>query len=273
MQEKQSTPRDAVQSRIVFYSIVGVILLILISIAVPDLSLIHRYPGAARTVSEINTMDTALRKVQGDAGVLQLGDIFDRDQLHEAIRRRAMQSAISRHEAAIEVYSAACYQLLRQGRNVVASLGNDPDTADLVDIFDRNAIERLHVGYLDIEEDPWDQAYRFYVGPWNQEAGPIPFRTFAIPTGIPGIGKPFDPDDDPHTVSVTVQDGTFTAGFPAPDTKSVYIWSLGRNGFDDQLHQQGDTWQYRADAEGEERGGGDDINNWDPARTWERFYN
>ena len=56
-------------------------------------------------------------------------------------------------------------------------------------------------------------------------------------------------------------------GYPAPEDMTMYIWSDGDSGECDQLF--GESYGQRGD---EYKGGGDDINNWDPEGGYERFY-
>ncbi|HOV61654.1 MAG TPA: hypothetical protein PK349_11430, partial [Candidatus Hydrogenedentes bacterium] len=67
-------------------------------------------------------------------------------------------------------------------------------------------------------------------------------------------------------------------GYPAETGKAVYIWSYGANLRNGQMVytraydlSAPRSW-YDAQEEGD-IGGGDDINNWDPGASWQRFYN
>ena len=70
------------------------------------------------------------------------------------------------------------------------------------------------------------------------------------PDGLPGDPKPDGKD-----------------GFPADDDATIYIWSWGGNLECDQLFGK-----FYGELGDEYKGGGDDINSWDPEGGYNRFY-
>ncbi|HQL96222.1 MAG TPA: hypothetical protein PL005_16225, partial [Candidatus Hydrogenedentes bacterium] len=67
-------------------------------------------------------------------------------------------------------------------------------------------------------------------------------------------------------------------GYPADPGKSAYVWSFGENANSGQMLYQvdytaNDPYSWFNIQDSADLGGGDDINNWDPSATWQRFYN
>lgn len=156
-----------------------------------------------------------------------------------------------------------------------------------VPLINKEILTKLGTNYMDLGADPWGQEYKIFPGPWktavNPSGGraPIPFRKFTT-EGARGARKDnyqidttIDPImqivDDPETWPEIV-------GYPADTGKAFYIWSFGENGNSSQMlylpdYPAGDTLSWYNAQTGEDIGGGDDVNNWDPAATWQRFYN
>jgi len=157
----------------------------------------------------------------------------------------------------IDAHSWVIYLLMWQGRN--ADL--PPDF-----VWKPGVRGKLAPSYWpELEEDPWNNTYRFYIGPWPDNV-PMHFRTYiGADTDNDGTPEPQKfPENEP--IPNTQQTGDGAYGAPAPRDLDVYIWSLGANGADDQgyITDPNDTTEYP--------GGGDDINNWDYRKGWTAFY-
>ena len=209
---------------------------------------------------------------------------------------------VTNFQKVTQIYTNVVYSLLTLGRNV---LTDDPGVANFVP---KEVITKLGTNYMDLGADPWGNDYQIFPGPWRvaSEPGnasnryPIIFRKFTVEKSDNGSARGARNDgylvytvDDSTTPGVEGDD--FMAsfgdivldvetwpniiGYPADTNKPVYIWSTGANLRSGQMiyraayNPQEDkrTW-YEVQDEGD-IGGGDDINNWDPGASWQRFYN
>lgn len=279
--------------------VVLAIISILATIVVPNVATYLRKAQATRAVSEITNMETALTKMIGDANRTELGQILNPSKVVETLAAvyqnrglglgagppgfEGVPRTAEQFNIAVDVYTNVFYALLRDGRGLLDGSATDPEFGFAYsDLLDQNAVRRMSIGYLDIGFDPWDNLYKIYPGPWPSREKPIPFRIFNQGTSgnLPGRASGGD------ILSVNYVDpdtnDTFLVGYPAPRSGSVFIWSLGANTISGQVLYDGAGYDipnrapetyYDQTQDPEFIAGGDDINNWDPSRSWERFYN
>ena len=192
-----------------------------------------------------------------------------------------------------EVYTDIFYRLLRQGKDATnplyASDPTDPDalykwtvtinavSTTLVFKLRPEVRQKLAATYLELQRDPWDNQYKFFVGPWPKGNSTVTTNTadnttwkkwpyFRCYRGVkPGTENIYIYDTaarlDEETNKVPgnpLQD--FLPGFPAAKDLPVYIFSWGENMQPDQGPSI-DT-----------KGGFDDINNWDSQAGWQGLY-
>lgn len=290
--------------------VVLAIISILATIVVPNVARYLRRAQATRALAEINSMETAFTKMITDADRSELGQLLNPSgvantlvNLYSAPGGGPLGSVpvtADQFQTAVNLYSRVFYALLRDGRGILDGTVDPELGVAYRDVVDVNAVRRLGLGYLEeLAFDPWENLYNIFPGPWPaRDYLPVPFRTFTQVTAgnstLPGRSSSLTGDrltvtyEDPDTLD------TFQAGFPAPRTKQVFIWSAGLNTVSGQAMYNCTAYPplvpnaSAADnypdtsigamynlglQEAELVPGGDDINNWDPARTWERFYN
>jgi len=163
-------------------------------------------------------------------------------------------------ERLIDLHTQAMYVLLRQGRN-----------AELPDEFvpQEGLLQKLGTSYMpNLETDPWDNLYRFYIGPWPNGV-PIQFRSYELDGYVAGLKNPKKYETDEVVIEGLPYKGDGGYGISAPRDKPIYIWSLGKNRQSDQGHFFTET---DVSIPPEYLGGGDDINNWDDRKGWKLFY-
>lgn len=208
--------------------------------------------------------------------------------------------------AAVELYTLVAYDLLNYGRNVLRGdtglQGVDlvyyqrfwPPVGSGTPLIDRDVLAKLGDQYMALGSDPWGNDYRFFAGPWrvhtnpNGTRAPIVFRKFTVEQSSGGSARGARDDgfvlDDARLLNAfgdiieSPETWPTKVGYPAETGKAVYIWSYGANLRSGQMVytraynlSAPRTW-YDAQEEGD-IGGGDDINNWDPGASWQRFYN
>ncbi len=267
--------------------VVMAIIAILASIVVPNVAKYIRKSRMTRALAEVKSIELALTGMLADA---------DRSSLHQLFNSEAVKNRIgdlSNINAALGLYTNAFYALLRTGRAALTDA--DPDIAG---ILDANVISRLGTSYLaDIRRDPWGNLYQIYPGPWpgrrmegNVDINPPIFRIYQVPPNdqnLPGSGGAARKDtltfsqrpDGDYRVIDEVTGQPIEIGFAAPRDMLAFIWSFGENMISGQAIYRntgytGDPSQYyRQEQDLIYMGGGDDINNWDSARSWERLYN
>lgn len=206
-------------------------------------------------------------------------------------------SGLTGFERVVNLYSDLVYDLLRYGRD---SLTIRPGIDGLVQ---KSCIVKMGTNYMDLGLDPWGNQYKVFPGPWKYtvpEGGtaadrfPIVFRKFSVEMG-PNAGTArarsdnFILRDMPNNVDwlsnffgdlvTDIETWPDYVGFPADPGKSAYVWSFGENARSSQLlysdgYDMNDprSW-YMTAQDSADIGGGDDINNWDPSASWQRFYN
>ncbi len=250
---------------------------IVANIVVPNVAQYGKGP-MTKAIGEIQSTEMALTKLLADAQQTRPAGLFDVPALQEAQRATAAERGLSGMQAANEVYGTVFYALLHHGRNAPTFLAQDPTTRPLAEALDTATLQKLGPSYLDIADDPWGQPYQIYPGPWPAARGPNPFRTYLqlVNSGDSYRG----PAPDALTLAIPGEYGLETVGYPADRNRIAFIWSYGENKKNDQPHYGNDATtpttpklRYRDDAAPEELGGGDDVNNWDNTRSFERFYN
>ena len=270
--------------------VVMAIIAILASIVVPNVASYIRKSRMTAALSEIQSIELALVKMLADA---------DRSSLHHLFNPAAVRATIgsgdglltpAQFQAAVTLYTRTTYALLREGRGVLTATD-----ANYRALLDQNAIRKLGINYLDIDFDPFGNLYNIYPGPWPAKNGPNVFRTYMVDTGktLPGSSgtrideltlgaNPGDPSGMTPDGSIidTETNDPIVIGFPAPRNPVAFIWSSGQNMVSGQaiysLQGYGNADKsvyYDQNQDLEFMGGGDDVNNWDNGRSWERFYN
>ena len=209
--------------------------------------------------------------------------------------------------AAVRLYTTAAYDLLNYGRNVLRGDGDldyqatwtpDPSQTPPQPLIDRDVLAKLGDQYMALGNDPWGNDYRFFPGPWRvhtnlsgtpqNSRAPIVFRKFTVEQSSSGSQRGARDDgfvlndaalvDAFKDIIESPETWPTKVGYPAETGKAVYIWSYGANLRNGQMVytraydlSAPRSW-YDAQEEGD-IGGGDDINNWDPGASWQRFYN
>lgn len=282
--------------------VVMAIIAILASIVVPNVAGYLRRGQATRALGEIQSIELALTKMVSDAGRSGVSDLFYRgspvtNQQTNSIAKISVsdllgitpgQMTAEQFRRAQKIYTDTIYALLRQGRAVLGL--NEPVTYNnqtLVDayrvILDENAVNKLGSQYLDIGTDPFGNLYNIYPGPWPSRNGPIPFRKYlsVTNTNIPGSGTGGTADALTGSITDPDTNAPLNVGFPGARDKIAFIWSNGLNLSSGQAiysatsvaqNYPAPKTQHYPEQEPEFQFGGDDINNWDSERTWERFY-
>lgn len=166
------------------------------------------YAEAKKTMQDVST---EVARLLADAGVESLADLFD----DGAFYRETVEETVAHH-------TDVMYALLAKGRN--ADVGMKP------------ALRRkLSEGYgrFALGEDPWDNRYRFYAGPWvaGRHAGhdTPPFLSY-----VDGIRKPVP------------------EGFRPSGDEQVILFTFGPDGVSSQPYH----------AEYDANGAGDDVGSW-----------
>ena len=264
--------------------VVMAIIAILASIVMPNVPGMIERARMTKAVAEIGSIKVALTTLLADAERSKLSQLFDPARVGFAIGvPPGAQLTPTTFEAALDLYSRATYSLLRYGRGIRSA---DQEHAELLR---QELIPKLGRAYLELDVDPWGQAYRIWPGPWTggRVGDPIPFRRFAVESddtivrvrednfvinvfeGQPGDFRPEDYFYDPQEMPSKI-------GFPSDRDRIAYFWSFGGNLESSQmLYAPASTdprVSYGTDN-GEYWGGGDDITSWDSAHSWGRFYN
>jgi len=289
--------------------VVMAIITILASIAIPNVVNYIRQGQATRALADISSMETALTEVLADAGRSSLEQLFEPGcsgidcpvgvQPYGVANFMKNQKGLlnwppvtqAEFAQATTLYSRALIGILRSGRNVLGS-GQDEYGFSYANILKTDVVSKLGTSYIDIGLDPWGNLYNVYPGPWtarlntvNQQnvpvslRAPIPFRIYTktdAEQSLPGAST-IQTDslvtiyDDPDSSPIDI-------GFPAQGNQIAFIWSNGANLLSSQVLYSGLGYtppasQYYDLNQGEDyQGGGDDVNNWDPANSWGRFY-
>lgn len=253
--------------------VVIAIISILAGIVIPNVPQWIAKARMARAQAEVKNIDLALTKMLTDV---------NRQDFRSGFFDWGAGGEPATLAQGLPIYRDIFYILLRKGKNAET----DTDWPGGVTI-NPDVRRRLGDTYMDLGKDPWGQLYNFYPGPWRAvdvnsgdpfEAGIIPFRIYLPNTGVPGGPKPETPTA--YTADVYDPDNptdTFTVGFPASKSLTMYVWSNGMNLVSNQADNP--TYeQIRLDSSVVEEvgldyaGGGDDINNWDNDASWAGHY-
>ncbi len=265
--------------------VVIAIITILASIVVPNVTDWIGRARVAKAVSEINSAELALTKMLSDAQKNSFAHLLKNpDQGPDEGFNVA--STFYDVAAAEHAYTQLFYILLRRGKD--ARMDNTPvHTGWGNEFFPASSylrheeVKRLGDSYMDLGKDPWGNLYRFFPGPLrsiNNYVGargdyliyPMPFRSYNVELDVPG-----HPEPDAHTVDVGIE---HPVGYPAPEKLPIYIYSCGGDMTTAQAlyfsrTASGTAAAYSSDlVDQEHMGGGDDINNWDNAASWDEFY-
>lgn len=269
--------------------VVIAIISILAAIVVPNVARWIQRARMTRALTEVKSIELSLTKMLADADRSSLNDFFNPDTIGGLIGSTPGQYwTADQWRNATTLYTRATYALLREGR-AAATISETVDGVGFVnygELLTQNALTKLGTSYLDIGFDPWGNIYRIFPGPWSTRNGPNIFRIYLNPdegSGLPG--RSAQPDDLTNRVTDPDTEIDLDVGFPAPRDKVAFIWSTGANLISGQAIYQppatiGGQHPYAGQGinnyefqDDDLTGGGDDINNWDSNRTWERFYN
>ncbi len=275
--------------------VVIAIISILAAIVVPNVARWIEKARVTRALTEAKSIELAITKMLADADRSSLNDLFSNVGVQTAIGAAPNTFwTIPQWEAATRLYTRTVYALLREGR--AAQTLNDPvlanfdiDSQNFGSVLNRAAISKLGTSYLDIGYDPWGNTYKIFPGPWQTRNGPNVFRIFAKADGTDGLPGRTNNPDALSVAALDVETGLVEIiGYPAPRDKIAFIWSTGANLLSGQgVYNPGAVYgsipadnsndgfntEFYEAQDPEFTGGGDDINNWDSNRTWERFYN
>jgi hypothetical protein len=236
-----------------------------------------------RAVSEISNIELALTKILSDAGRSSLRELFDPKAFQVAHAAYMAKNSTNSLDASVALYTRATYALLRNGRDgLTISAGWRDSLLETVQLtLNAEVVRSLGTSYIsELGNDPWENPYQIFPGPWPEEMGTVLFRR-----ALEGEPSPYSTPEAGHVLSDAL---TFTMasepptkqGLPAFDHMDFYIWSLGENEVSDQpIYDPTQAYappvrqHYRKDAPDEYLGGGDDISNWDEDMTFMKLYN
>lgn len=271
--------------------VVMAIITILASISIPVVVNYIRQGQSTRALADINGIETALTEVLADAGRSKLEQLFDSNGVAAYLNSRNLSYPPVDHasfQAATNLYTRALTAILRSGRNVLGA--QDAEIGAYANVLQADVVRKLGTSYIDIGFDPWGNLYNIYPGPWTGRRGnnrlPIPFRIFYKSESeqrMPGANS-LQQDELNAMFEDIDNNESFEAGFPAPSNEIAFIWSNGQNLLSSQAlysalpypalpigQRAQDPTRYDP-AQPDACCGGDDINNWDNANSWTRFY-
>ena len=287
--------------------VVMAIIAILAAIVVPNVQRYIVRARVTRAIAEINGVELALPAMLTDAGKGNLNQLFSPGAVPRYVGWDGSPASwegwiVGHFPAVVEMYSNLVYDLLRYGRNVLL-----PETGSVLSdlglgLIKKDIIAKLGTNYMDLGLDPWGNQYKIFPGPWKFAKlpgttlnAPIPFRKFSIESGssagnaaarrdnfilrnVADDGSGLDLLQGMTDVIPDLDTWPTRVGYPADPGKSAYVWSYGENMNSGQMiyqvaYQADDVYSWFNIQDSGDIGGGDDINNWDPAATWQRFYN
>ncbi len=282
--------------------VVMAIIAILTAIVVPNVVKYIRKGRVTRAQAEVKSIELSLVRMITDADRNNLSHLFNPGGVDVFLSRFGdpITDAAARMEAAQYLYTNTFYALLREGRAALTDSFVSPDIPDsdklrwtitFGDVLDGNVVKKLGTSYLaDIRTDPWGNLYQIYPGPWPARMrltdlsisdNPNMFRIYQVEKqeNLPGSKGGGRPDALTLVDRLDSETGlTETFGYAAPRDSVAFIWSIGENMVSGQVLYN--NVGYIANDEGQYpeqdlfyKGGGDDINNWDSGRSWERLYN
>jgi prepilin-type N-terminal cleavage/methylation domain-containing protein len=290
--------------------VVMAIIAILATIVVPNVASYIRRGRATRALAEIKGIELALTKMMADADRGNLNHLFNPNGVRAAIGYEDQQieqqqenepfkcyMTADQFRAVQQLYTNTFYALLRQGR---ATLNDSYGGVNFADVLNSDVVKKLGVNYLELEFDPWGQMYQIFPGPWPSSrrlnstdelrVNPNIHRRYILSEGqqgLPGTKRGGRNDGLDFEIYDADADMYITVSYPAPLDKTAFIYSTGANlisgqmvyrpyilGSDDLPYYDLDNPLNNFVSQEEAlTGGGDDINNWDQGRSWERFYN
>lgn len=272
--------------------VVIAIISILAAIVVPNVARWIEKARVTRALTEARSIELAITKMLADADRSSLNDLFSSPGIWAAINAPTdAEWSVQNWRDAVTLYTRTTYALLREGRAALTLTDSGAGGTGVYfgDVLNPAAISKLGTSYLDIGYDPWGNTYRIFPGPWQTRNGPNVFRIFAKAQGDEGLPGRTNSPDALSVAALDVETGLVEiVGYPAPRDKVAYIWSTGANLISGQgvynpgaiygaipsdTAPDGYNTEFYEAQDFEFAGGGDDINNWDANRTWERFYN
>jgi prepilin-type N-terminal cleavage/methylation domain-containing protein len=276
--------------------VVMAIIAILTAIVVPNVVKYIAKGRVTKAQAEAKNIELALTRMVADADRSSLSHLFNPNGVEGYLSQfgdPVTGDVTTRMQAAITLYTRTIYALLREGRAALS----DSDTVMGIGygaVLDAGVVKRLGTSYLaDIREDPWGKnLYQIYPGPWPSrkrapdgtvlQNEPI-FRIYQVESttsNLPGSKGGAKADNltltnvpDPENPGLEN-----TIGFAAPRDVIAFVWSMGENMISGQavysnaVYVKNEMGNY-LEQEENYMGGGDDINNWDSGRSWERLYN
>lgn len=293
--------------------VVMAIIAILTAIVVPNVVKYIRKGRVTRAQAEVKSIELALVKMLTDADRSNPSEFFNPAGVKLFLDNWGdpYTAGIERMKAAKYLYTRTFYALLREGRAALSDPYNpaatDPDAqygiitfyaldtdGKNVGVLNADVVKRLGTSYLaDLRTDPWGNMYQIYPGPWPSRKTPVQgsaaianenmFRIYmagetdkSLP-GSKGSGRP-------DSLTLTIEDPEVTGqtdkiGFSAPKDMVAFIYSMGENAISGQAvysnaaYDTANPESNYPEQEPQYMGGGDDINNWDSGRSWERLYN
>jgi len=285
---------------------------ILAGIVVPNVPRYIMNAKYADAVTEINGIDTSLVGILSDTGRSSFKEFFSPrsaayDDNDNVINQDLanfyvligaddtgdrLNTVLDNYSDIQDFYNNFFYEIIRQGRG-----------SQLVqDIVRPEIYQKLGTSYMEIERDPWDSQYNFWMGPHRR--GPQFLRSYRVSHGedtegdeedfqpyiwdvdarqdeikdVPGQPREDGSESDGGTVGLALKNSTYNNwatpngqingyGYPAPREipSSVYVWSIGPNLMDDASLVS----QFRDGQDKIFFGGGDDPNNWDNQSGWQ----
>jgi prepilin-type N-terminal cleavage/methylation domain-containing protein len=278
---------------------------ILAGIVVPN---VPRYIMSAKykeALTEINGIDTALVGILSDTGrgsfkefLKPAGDnttgTLQTFYLNTGVSAGGqnpqysdrLESVVRNYQAISSFYNTLFYEMIRLGR----------DSSLVKEVIRPDIYQKLGTSYMNLNTDPWNSQYRFWMGPLNR--GPMLLRSYRVsldqnPEADEDAFVPYQWDQNNYLAKKQVVPGqpnydneiingalgSFSGqfatpagdiwgyGYPAPRVipSSVYVWSIGPN-------LQNDAFLVQQFADGQDKvffGGGDDPNNWDDEGGWD----
>lgn len=259
---------------------------ILATIVVPNVVENMQKARVARALSEVKSAEQSLTSMLTDTGRTNFTEFLSpagRTILNAIREDGFLTNNAANVRAVSRFYNEFFYSLLRQGRNAsgpITNPGPSGGTVDITAILLPEIRQKLGTSYMDINFDPWNEQYNFWMGP--QRTGAVIVRSYRIDPNAA-----FEPDDVEFSASdVYRYDATNKAaldavlpgnprvdnmpGFPAPAQRPVYVWSSGSNKQNDALLVPGTDTGIDNSGTPEFWGGGDDVNSWDSDAGWQR---
>lgn len=243
--------------------------------------------------NKIKLIQDAIRLEWVQEGESRRLNIFDPETLAEVLTGFASEMGLNAFEASVQVYTLSIHAFILHGANAPTQFAQSEIEAHrrIAEVYDLKVIQPYKgfgSDYVDYLEDNWGNPYQIFLGPWPEELGPVLFRSYGPAENelgtIKGSGRstvPNDADDFSKGQGdmLTLDSEAGLHGFPVSGDLDIYIWSYGANGRSDQpiydpshLYAPPSIQHYRVHEDEKHLGGGDDINNWDMARTYRSLY-